>query len=199
MAPEAGRDGPAPLTSFRLTLAVAFGASAVLRPKKKAALAHLVPRLLSRSPLAVASLGVIALWIAAAIAAPLIAPYHPLAQDIAGRLAPPSPAHWLGTDPLGRDILSRILYGARLSIPVGVTAVALAMILGTIIGSAAGAAGGVVDNAIMRTTDLMLAFPTVILAMIISAALGAGIRNAVIATIRFAIGKDGSRKNRPRW
>jgi len=140
-----------------------------------------VPRQFSRSPLALASLGVIALWMAAAVTAPMIAPYNPLGQDIAGRLASPSPAHWLGTDPLGRDILSRILYGARLSIPVGVTAVALAMILGTIIGSAAGAAGGVVDNAIMRMTDLMLAFPTVILAMIISAALGAGIRNAVIA------------------
>jgi peptide/nickel transport system permease protein len=152
-----------------------------MRPRRKQALAHLVPRPFVRSPLALGSLAVIVAWIAAAAAAPVIAPYSPLGQDIAGRLAPPGPVHWLGTDPLGRDILSRILYGARLSIPVGVTAVGLAAILGMIIGSTAGAAGGAIDNVIMRTTDLMLAFPTVILAMIISAALGAGIRNALIA------------------
>jgi len=127
------------------------------------------------------SLGSVFVWGVLALAAPAIAPYGPLGQDIVARLTPPSPAHWLGTDPLGRDILSRILYGARLSIPVGIAAVALAVLLGTIIGSVAGAAGGVVDEGIMRATDLMLAFPTVILAMIISAALGAGIRNAVIA------------------
>ncbi len=105
----------------------------------------------------------------------------PLAQDIAGRLAPPSAAHWFGTDPLGRDILSRVAYGARLSIPVGLAAVGLAVVAGTVIGSVAGVTGRAVDETLMRLTDLMLAFPTVILAMIISAALGAGIRNAVIA------------------
>jgi peptide/nickel transport system permease protein len=149
--------------------------------RRRAALSHVLPRPFVRSPLAIASLSAVLLWVIVAVAAPAIAPYSPLGQDIGGRLAPPSPAHWLGTDPLGRDILSRILYGARLSIPVGIAAVALALILGTIIGSAAGAAGGLVDEVIMRVTDLMLAFPTVILAMIISAALGAGIRNAVIA------------------
>ncbi len=142
---------------------------------------RLLPRSFARSPLAIASLVVVAVWCAAALAASSLAPYGPLAQDIASRLAPPSPAHLLGTDPLGRDILSRILFGARLSIPVGVAAVVLALLLGTLIGGAAGALGGIVDEVLMRVTDLMLAFPTVILAMIISAALGAGIRNAVIA------------------
>ena len=77
------------------------------------------------SPLATAALGVVALWLAAAVAAPLLAPYEPLRQDIVGRLAPPSAVHWLGTDALGRDILSRVLHGARISIPVGLAAVTL--------------------------------------------------------------------------
>jgi peptide/nickel transport system permease protein len=152
-----------------------------LAVRRRLSLSRVLPRPFVRSPLTMASLVAVLLWVIVAAVAPAIAPYNPLGQDIGGRLAPPGPAHWLGTDPLGRDILSRILYGARLSIPVGMAAVALAVILGTIIGSAAGAAGGLVDEVIMRVTDLMLAFPTVILAMIISAALGAGIRNAVIA------------------
>src|SRR5438874_7374602 len=139
------------------------------------------PRPFRRSPLAVAALAVVALWVVLAVAAPVAAPYAPLKQDIVHRLSPPNPAHWLGTDPLGRDILSRILYGARLSVPVGVAAVALAVLLGTLVGSVAGYVGGLVDEAIMRITDIMLAFPTVILAMVITAALGAGIQNAVIA------------------
>jgi len=153
-------------------------AAAVPRPVRRR---RLLPRQLSGSPLALAALAVVAGWIAVAVLAPSLAPYRPLAQSIAGRLQPPGPAHWLGTDPLGRDILSRILYGARLSIPVGVIAVALAVVLGTIIGGTAGFLGGAADEAIMRGTDLMLAFPTVILALVITAALGAGIRNAIIA------------------
>ncbi len=126
-------------------------------------------------------MSLIAAWLLIAVAAPHLAPSLPLDQDIAARLSPPSPSHWLGTDQLGRDILSRVFYGARLSIPVGIGAVALAMLLGVLIGSTAGFLGGLVDEAIMRVTDLMLAFPTIILAMVITAALGAGIRNAMIA------------------
>lgn len=140
-----------------------------------------LPRPLARSPLALAALGLVAAWAVAASMAPVLAPRPPLAQDIAHRLSPPAGDHWLGTDPLGRDILSRVLYGARLSIPVGAAAVVLAGGLGIAIGGAAGFFGGIVDEAVMRTTDLMLAFPTVILAMVITAALGAGIQNAVLA------------------
>jgi len=139
-----------------------------------------LPKPFVRSPLAIASCAVVAAWIAIALLAPVLVG-SPLAQDIAGRLAPPSSAHWFGTDPLGRDILNRVVYGARISIPVGLAAVGLAVVLGTMIGSVAGVTGRAVDETLMRLTDLMLAFPTVILAMIISAALGAGIRNAVIA------------------
>ncbi|TMJ11570.1 MAG: D,D-dipeptide ABC transporter permease, partial [Bacillati bacterium ANGP1] len=134
--------------------------SFALRPRRRPLLARALPRPLAGSPLALLSLGIVVLWGAAAVAAPLLAPYPPLDQDIVRRLAPPNTAHWLGTDPLGRDILSRIVYGARLSIPVGVAAVGLAVILGMMIGSTAGTLGGAVDEVMMRITDLMLAFPT---------------------------------------
>jgi peptide/nickel transport system permease protein len=133
------------------------------------------------SPLTVAALTVVTLWVGLAAVAPLLAPYEPLRQDIVGRLGPPSSAHWLGTDALGRDVLSRILYGARISIPVGIAAVILAALLGAVVGGLAGFVGRRLDEVLMRVTDLMLAFPTVILALVITAALGAGIRNAVIA------------------
>jgi len=157
---------------------MAADASALPAPRR--GLLRVLPKPFVRSPLAVASCAVVAGWIVVAILAPLLVG-SPLAQDIAGRLAPPSSAHWFGTDPLGRDILSRVVYGARISIPVGLAAVGLAVVVGTLIGSVAGVTGRAVDETLMRLTDLMLAFPTVILAMIISAALGAGIRNAVIA------------------
>jgi peptide/nickel transport system permease protein len=133
------------------------------------------------SALAAAAFVVIALWLALAAAAPLLAPYEPLRQDMARRLAAPSAVHWLGTDALGRDVLSRILHGARISIPVGLAAVTLAALLGALVGGLAGFAGRRLDDVAMRIADLMLAFPTVILALVITAALGVGIRNAVIA------------------
>lgn len=142
---------------------------------------RILPRPLRRSPLAMGSLIVVALWVFLAAAAPIIAPYAPLKQDIVNRLAEPSTIHLLGTDVLGRDILSRILHGARISIPVGIAAVIFACILGILIGSIAGFLGGIVDELTMRLTDLMLSFPTVILALVITAALGAGIQNAIIA------------------
>jgi peptide/nickel transport system permease protein len=113
--------------------------------------------------------------------APVLAPYDPLAQDLAVRLKPPSPEHWLGSDSLGRDIASRILYGARISLLVGVVVVASAGVFGTFVGLVAGYAGGLVDEALMRLTEVFLAFPALILAMAIAGALGPSLTNAIIA------------------
>jgi peptide/nickel transport system permease protein len=155
------------------------GRTSAARPRRSTVRSVLAP--LARSPLSILALGIAIGWAAVAVTAPLLAPYPPLAQNIGNTLAPPSPAHWLGTDVVGRDMLSRILYGARVSMPVGIVSVALAVVLGTAVGSIAGFKGGLTDEALMRATDIMLAFPTVIMAMVITAALGPGIRDAVIA------------------
>jgi peptide/nickel transport system permease protein len=134
-----------------------------------------------REPLNVLAIAVIAVFAACAILAPLIAPYDPLAQTLGSRLEPPSAEHLLGTDQLGRDILSRLLYGARISLVIGVVVVALAGVFGTFVGLVAGYAGGLADEALMRLTEVFLAFPPLILAMAIAGALGPSLTNAIIA------------------
>src|SRR5438093_514683 len=120
------------------------------------------------NPLNLLALALIAVFALCALLAPVIAPYDPLAQELSQRLRPPSPEHWLGTDSLGRDIASRILYGARISLIIGVVVVASAGVVGTAIGLIAGYAGGLVDEALMRLTEVFLAFPALILAMAIA-------------------------------
>ena len=143
-------------------------------------------RLVARAPILANPLNVVAFVLIAVFAlcalfAPLLAPYDPLFQDLGIRLTPPSPEHWLGTDSLGRDILSRILYGARISLLVGVVVVVSAGLVGTAIGLVAGYVGGFVDEALMRLTEVFLAFPALILAMAIAGALGPSLTNAIIA------------------
>jgi peptide/nickel transport system permease protein len=133
------------------------------------------------NPLNIVAIALIAVFAACAVLAPVLAPYDPLAQDLGVRLRPPSPEHWLGTDSLGRDIASRILYGARISLVIGVVVVASAGVVGTVIGLVAGYAGGLVDEALMRLTEVFLAFPALILAMAIAGALGPSLTNAIIA------------------
>ena len=133
------------------------------------------------NPLNLVALALIAVLAACALLAPMLAPYDPLAQDLAVRLKPPSPEHWLGTDSLGRDIASRILYGARISLVIGVVVVGSAGVFGTFVGLIAGYAGGLVDEALMRLTEVFLAFPALILAMAIAGALGPSLTNAIIA------------------
>ena len=135
-----------------------------------------------RRPLALAGLAVIGAWVVIAIFAPLIVPYNPLAQQF-NILADPSAAHWFGTDELGRDVFSRVLYGARITLPLGVILIAAAMMIGSVLGGVAGYFGGWTDNALMRLADLVFAFPGIILALAIAAALGPQLRNAVIAVV----------------
>ncbi|MDP8922627.1 MAG: ABC transporter permease [Chloroflexota bacterium] len=116
-----------------------------------------------------------------AILADVIAPYDPNTQDYLALTEAPSTAHWLGTDDLGRDVLSRIIYGARVSLQVGIIAVGIAVALGVTLGLLAGYLGGFVDDVIMRFIDSVQAFPGLILALGITAALGPGIGNAMIA------------------
>ena len=133
------------------------------------------------NPLNVTALVLIGAFAICAVLAPIVAPYDPLAQALGSRLEPPSPQHWLGTDQLGRDIASRLLYGARISLIIGVVVVASAGVVGTAIGLIAGYAGGLVDEALMRLTEVFLAFPALILAMAIAGALGPSLTNAIIA------------------
>jgi len=134
-----------------------------------------------RNKMAVAGLGVIVLMVVVAIAAPLIAPYDPLAQNILEQTQPPSGAHLMGTDEFGRDVLSRIIYGTRPSLEVGFIAVGIATIAGLLIGVTAGYFGGWVDNVLMRLMDVLFAFPDVVLAIAIVAMLGSSLFNVMIA------------------
>jgi peptide/nickel transport system permease protein len=131
--------------------------------------------------LAMVGLVTVAIMIAASIAAPLLALQDPSTQDLAGRLAPPSFAHWFGTDELGRDIYARILYGGRVTLGMVVAVVLLVAPLGLAVGSVAGYLGGLADRVLMRVTDVFLAFPRLVLALAFVAALRPGITSAVIA------------------
>lgn len=133
-----------------------------------------------RQPLAIIGITVIVAWLLVAVLAPLVAPADPLGQTF-GKLSPPSGENWFGTDNLNRDVFSRVLYGARISIPLALLLVVLAAVVGAVLGGIAGYFGGWVDSVIMRLTDLVFAFPAIILAMAISAALGPGLSNAVLA------------------
>ena len=134
-----------------------------------------------RSPLTVAGLALIAILALIALLAPLLAPSDPLKQVLSTRLDPPSAEHWLGTDQLGRDVLSRMIYGARISLLIGTVVVVLSASVGTFVGMMAGYFGGLLDEALMRLTDVFFAFPALILAMAISGALGPSLTNAMIA------------------
>jgi peptide/nickel transport system permease protein len=133
-------------------------------------------------PLAVIGAVIAIGWLVVAIAAPLIAPYDPLAQDFP-LLQAPSGDHLFGTDELGRDVFSRVIYGARLSLPLALLLVTLAMLLGSVLGAIAGYFRSWVDPLVMRSVDLVFAFPAIILAMVVTASLGPNIRNAVLAIV----------------
>jgi len=137
--------------------------------------------LIRRSPLTILGLSLTILLVLMALFAPYIAKYDPNRQDLSKRLSPPSPEHPLGTDQLGRDVLSRVIWGSRISLMIAVMVVAISFSLGTLVGMVAGYFGGKVDELLMRITDMFMAFPRLILAMAVAAALGPGIFNTMLA------------------
>ncbi len=138
-------------------------------------------KLLKKSPLAMVGTVLVLLFLFVALFAPILAPYDPIKQDLSNILQPPSEKHPFGTDTLGRDILSRIIYGARISLIVGVLVVTISSIIGIIAGLVSGFFGGYIDLIVMRITDLFLSFPALILAMAIAGALGPSLTNTMIA------------------
>lgn len=134
-----------------------------------------------RQPAIVVGGLVLVFFLVAALFAPLLSPTEPLAQNVSNGLSPPSAGNLLGTDKLGRDILSRMLYGARISLGVGLGIVVLAGGIGTVLGLVAGYVGGWADEVLMRITDIFFAFPALILSMAIAGALGPSLGNALLA------------------
>ena len=139
-------------------------------------------RAILTNPAALAGLVIVALLVVVALFAPVFAgAFLPNAQDLAGRLAPPGAARWFGTDELGRDIYSRTIHGARVTLTIVLLVSVLVAPIGLAVGTTAGYLGGWTDAVLMRITDIFLAFPRLVLALAFAAALGPGIENAVIA------------------
>ncbi|MBQ3402802.1 MAG: ABC transporter permease [Synergistaceae bacterium] len=136
---------------------------------------------LSKSPLAMFGLAIIFVLVFCAIFAEVISPYSPIKQDLMHMFETPSASHWLGTDEFGRDILSRLIYGARVSLQVGFIAVGIALITGGMLGAVSGYYSGRLDNCIMRVMDVLLSIPQTLLAIAIVAALGPSLMNLMIA------------------
>ena len=155
------------------------------------------------NPVTALALGGVLLLIAVALLAPWLAPYNPVATDVNIALRPPSATHWFGTDQLGRDILSRLLFGARLDLAIAVSAVILSFAIGAVIWSFCGYLGGRLDRVVGRFVDVLMAFPLFVLAMALVAALGNRVENVIYATalinlpfyIRFARTEVAVRRN----
>jgi peptide/nickel transport system permease protein len=157
------------------------------------------------SPLTLAGIAIIAVVLATMAFAPVLAPYAPNALDLLHRLAAPSLEHPFGTDEVGRDILSRVIWGARTSVSVGFAIVGISMSIGTVLGAFSGLAGGRIDTVIMRLMDVLLSFPSFVMAMALAAALGPDLINAMLAIavvripfyVRLARGQALSLRERP--
>ncbi len=135
-----------------------------------------------RRPAIIGGAAVAGAWLIVVLTVSWWAPYGPL-ESVGTRLDSPSWAHWLGTDALSRDVFTRVLYGARQTLPISVAVIVCAVTIGSIVGSIAGYVGGWLDTALMRIVDVTVAFPPIFLAMAVAAALGPGLRNAFIAMV----------------
>jgi len=158
-------------------------AATLVRGAAAGGLGRRLRRGLRRYWLAALGGAIVLAWIVIALIAPYVVPHPPEALDLNLRLLPPSATYWLGTDLLGRDVFSRLLVGARVSLFAGFTVALLGAAIGTLVGGVAAYAGGKVEEGMMRLTDLMLCFPPIILAMAIAAALGIGVTNTLIAML----------------
>ena len=150
-------------------------------PKKTQTHAALVWRRLRRSKTAVAGLVIVGVYLFLALCGPWLAPYDPYFQDLNLSYLRPCVDHWLGCDEFGRDILSRILYGARVSLVIQFWAVMISLVIGTFLGSVSGYFGGRIDEVVMRLMDIMMAFPGILLALAIVAILGPSLTNLIVA------------------
>ncbi len=136
---------------------------------------------LKRNQLVTIGLVIVLSWLIITLFAPWLAPYSPYKQNISDRLQPPNTTYWFGTDQLGRDVFSRVIYGGRISLPAALLVILLSGVVGIAVGASAGFLGGMPEETLMRMTDIFMAFPTIILAMSIAAALGPNLSNAIIA------------------
>lgn len=149
--------------------------------ERRSGFRYFIRRFAQDSPLNIVALAIIALFIFISIFGGMLAPYDPIKPEILSKFQGPSSGHIFGTDELGRDVLSRVMAGARISLGIAVLILAIAVTVGVTIGAIAGYFGGLVDELLMRLTDVFLAFPALILAMAIAASLGRDIKNVVIA------------------
>ena len=138
-------------------------------------------RYLKTRPIPMAGAAIVIGLVVVAVLAPLLAPFDPIEQDLYRRLQPPTWNHLMGTDDFGRDILSRVVYGARISLRIGLLCSSISLTVGTTLGLVAGYRGGLADTLIIRLVDVMLAFPSILLAIAIVAVIGPGIDNVMIA------------------
>ncbi|MDD5219985.1 MAG: ABC transporter permease [Candidatus Bipolaricaulis sp.] len=136
-----------------------------------------------RRPMMCVGIAIVALVVIAGLLAPVISPYEPTKVNTSARLKPPTAAHWFGTDNLGRDIYTRVLYGARISIAVGLIITITAAVLGSALGGLAAYYGHLPEQLIMRSVDVLIAFPVVVLAIVLAAALGGGLLSAIVAMV----------------
>lgn len=151
-----------------------------LGPQRSAWLSQILRRLVG-NPSAMIGLALLLVMVVLSIIAPMIARYGPNTIDIANLNQDPTSAHWFGTDYLGRDVWSRVLYGGRISLPAGLGVIAIAFIIGTPMGLVAGYSGGLIDDVIMRVVDILLSFPGILLAIGVVAILGPSLNSAVVA------------------
>lgn len=156
-------------------------ALAMERPPRTRTALGSIRSFLAQSPLNIVGVVLIGLFLFLVVFGSALAPHDPVRPNVAAKLQPPSSTYWFGTDELGRDVLSRVMSGAKYSLGVAFIILSIAVVVGTIVGLVAGYVGGLVDELLMRLTDLFLAFPALVLAMAIAATLGRNLQNTVIA------------------